>query len=199
MLGCGPGQLTLPLSRRSQLGAVATRLLEMVGQDLLVLGRAVRARPGEPGGVPLVQVGPDLLRDGGVGGVADQPVREAKAVVAGERGLVGSDQLLADERHQVGGQRAAGLFRQELRDRTPVEAPALDGTALDHRPLAGLEAVDACRQQRLDRGRDRQPVAGLVEPVGEHLLDEERVPLRARDDPGALRRGQRLPAGKPPD
>ena len=42
---------------------------------------------------------------------------------------------------------------QELRDRAAVEQPTLDRGALQHRPLARLEAVDAGGEERVDRRR----------------------------------------------
>jgi hypothetical protein len=63
-----------------------------------------------------------------------------------------------------------------------VEAPPLDGRALDRRSLVRLETVDARGKQRLQRRRDGDLAAFL----GSHrhqLLDEERVALRSLDHP----------------
>ena len=52
----------------------------------------------QPVGEALVEVGADRLRQRLVGGVADQQVAEAEAVLAGELRSLGADQLAADER-----------------------------------------------------------------------------------------------------
>ena len=54
----------------------------------------------EPGREAGVEVGADRLRERVVGGVADQQVAEAKAVLACELGAVGADELVADERRE---------------------------------------------------------------------------------------------------
>ena len=76
------------------------------------------------------------------------------------------------------------LLRRELRDRQPVEDLALDRAALDHRPFIRGEPVDPRLQKRLDRRRHLDlAVAAFLAQHQEHLLDEERVPLRRFEDP----------------
>ena len=76
---------------RAELGAVAVGLLEVVAEDLLVLGHAVAGRALEPVGELLVQRGAELLRGRAVGGVADEDVLEAERGLAGEARLGGAD------------------------------------------------------------------------------------------------------------
>src|SRR4029453_4759655 len=85
------------------------------------------------------------------GRIADQYVREAEAVVTGEVGAIGADQLLADEREQAGTDVVFLDGGQKRGDRAPVEAAAFDRGALDHRAVGRLEAVDAGREERLER------------------------------------------------
>ena len=66
-----------------ELGAVAAGLLEVVAEDLVQLDE-LGAVLLEPGGEALVQLGADRLRQRVVGGVADQQVAEAEAVLARE-------------------------------------------------------------------------------------------------------------------
>jgi hypothetical protein len=106
-------------------------------------------------------------------------VAEAKAVLAGDLGLVRSDQLLADEGRQAWCHRR--LFRHERLDGTAVEDLALDRAALEHRPLGLFELVEARREQRLEGRRDDYlavPLAGHRQ----HLADEEGVPSRCARD-----------------
>ena len=124
-----------------------------------------------------MQVGPARLRQRVVGGVADQEVAEAEAVLARDLSPFRRDQLLADE---AGEPRChLRLVGDERLDGAAVEDLPLDRAALEHGPLGLLEPVEASRQQRLERRRDDHlAVAGHRE----HLADEERVAAcRARD------------------
>ena len=69
----------------------------------------------------------------------------------------------------------------ELAHSATVEEPPLDRAALHDSPLLRLEAVDARREQRLDRGRDGVGVRVVLE-VREELFDEERIALGGLDD-----------------
>ena len=75
--------------------------------------------------------------------------------------------------------------------------------ALEHRPLARLEAVDARREKRVNRRRHGLVCGvGIVGEHGEHLLDEERVALGRVDDAIAERgsdqpRRRRAPRSAP--
>ena len=72
----------------------------------------------------LVELGARRLRQRVVGGVADQQMAEAEAVLARELRPVRSDQLLADERRQAGASPASPPG--ERLDGAPVEDLALD-------------------------------------------------------------------------
>ena len=132
-----------------ELGEVERRLLEVVADDLVALDEFPTVLV-EPVGEALMQVGADCLRERVVGGVADQQVTEAEAVVAGELGAVGSDQLPANERGEPG--RDLGLLGRERLHGPAVEDLALDGSPLEHLALGVVELVEARRQQRLQRG-----------------------------------------------
>ncbi len=70
-----------PVERRIravELGPVPMRLLEVVADDLVALDEVVRR---EPLGEALVQLGSGRLRERLVGGVADEQVPEAEALV----------------------------------------------------------------------------------------------------------------------
>ena len=65
---------------RAELGPVAKRLLEVVAEDLFVLGEPGPERVGEPGDEAFVQPGPGALEQAGVRRVADQDVAEVEVV-----------------------------------------------------------------------------------------------------------------------
>ena len=165
----------------------------MVAEKLVELDQA-GAPLLQPGGQSLVQVGPLGLRRRFVGRVADQQVAEAKRVVAGDLGRVGSDRAPAHEGGQPrrqsrlpGGQRLHGAAVEDL---------ALHGAVLQDRPLRGIELVEARGEQRLQRGRhDHLAVARLLHHR-RHLLDEERIAARRRQDPLACRRLELPLAGR---
>ena len=98
----------------------------------------------EPVGEAGVQVGADRLRKGVVGGVADQQVAEAVAVLAGELGAVGTDQLAAHECGESG--RDLRLLGSECLHGAAVEDLAFDRAALQHPPLGLVELVEPSRQ-----------------------------------------------------
>ena len=58
----GPPRQRLALFGRSKLAAIQVRLLEVEGEDLLVLGASLAGPLLEPGGETLVELGPCLLR-----------------------------------------------------------------------------------------------------------------------------------------
>jgi hypothetical protein len=111
----------------SQLCLVADGLLEMVPENLVQLDEIPTALF-QPTGDALVQIGPGRLRQRVVGGIANQEVAEAEAVLDREQGLVRTDQLLADERGEmrrhlaVLGERLHGAAVKELAlNRSPLE------------------------------------------------------------------------------
>ena len=114
---------------------------------------------------------------------------EAKAVLVGEDRARRLDELLARKRHQARSDGAAVDTAHQLADRAAPELLADDGRPLDHGALVGREAIEPCREQSVNRGRDcevagRRPVLG---DHGEQLLDEERVALRSLGDPAQQR------------
>ena len=127
----------------SELGRVAGRLLEVVADDLVALDERVAVLV-EPVGKAGMQVGADRLGKRVVGSVADQQVAEAIAVVAGELGAVGTDELAAHERGEPG--RDLRLLRGERLHAAAVEDLAFDGAALEHPALGLVELVEPSRQ-----------------------------------------------------
>ena len=84
----------------AQLRLVAGGLLEVVADELVPLDEGRLAL--EPVGEAAVQIRAHGLRQSVVGGVADEQVAEAEAVLAGELRPVGADQLVPDERGESG-------------------------------------------------------------------------------------------------
>ena len=171
-----------------------------VGLSQVVAGELVR-----PGGQAprerLVELGAALLREAVVGGLADERVRETEHVLAGRRGAVGTDQLLLDERDELGGDGRRTGLPEERCERARLEAPALYRGVLQHRPLSRIEPGDARRQHRLD-GRGQRGVSPL-RTDRRKLLEEERIALGELHDarrrvgaellgPGALDERARL-------
>ena len=111
---------------RSELGPVAERLLEVVAEDLLVLGEPGPEHDGEPGGEAFVQPGPGTLEQAGVRRVADQDVAEVEVV--GRARLRPADELFAAQRGERRLEVGPGiaLLRPEptpRRWRTPGRSP----------------------------------------------------------------------------
>ncbi len=86
--------------------------------------------------------------------------------------------------------------RGEMLDRALPEHPADDGRALEQGLPGRRQVVDAGRDQRLERVRDaiRAAVRAALDEHADRLLDEERVPLRALQEP--LRKRRRQLAGR---
>ena len=162
-------------------GEVMGRLLEVVAEDLVELDESLAVLL-EPRSETAVQLGAGRLRERVVGGVTDQQMAEPVGVVALELRLVGPDELLAHEREEPPVDRAVAVGG-ERGHRTAVEGPALDRSALEHRPLGRVELVEPRRKQRLDRRRHLHTAAAALAHEREHLLHEERVSLRHLDDP----------------
>ena len=135
----------------------------------------------EPVAEVLVQLRALRFRKAVVGGVAHEEMAEAKRILAGEERPVRPDQLLADERGQLG--REPRLLGRERLDDAVVEHLAFDGAALEHGALRPVELVEAGCEQRLQRRRhlDLAVVGGLHHRC--HLFHEERVAAGGLQDP----------------
>jgi hypothetical protein len=83
----------------------------------------------------LVQLCPDFLRQPLVGGVANEGMLEAEAVLSGIGGSRGPDQVLAHERHQIPTDRRPQLRWAEVDDLPADELLPDDGGALDYGTL----------------------------------------------------------------
>ena len=131
---------------RPQLSPVAERLLEVVAEDLLDLDDPLAGPLLDPDDEALVQVGPHLLGDPGVRGIADQLVTEAVPLLAGHDRTVRADQLLADERRQQPRDLGAGVRRGQICDRAGPET-----LARHRRPLQRLALLGGSRSRRAAR------------------------------------------------
>ena len=94
-----------------ELAKVVRGTLEVVADDLVLLQES-RNRL-DPVGEALMQLGPDLLRQRLVRGVADQQVPEPVGVVSSDLRMVRTDELLPDQRDQLVGYARALLAEPE--------------------------------------------------------------------------------------
>ena len=117
-----------PVVERTELRAVTVGLLEVIAENLVELDQRL-AVDGEPVGESFVQLGPGRFRQRLVGGVADEQVAKAVGVVLRQQRLLGSNQVLPHQRHELTVDRAA---IRESRDRSAVEDLALDRAPLQH-------------------------------------------------------------------
>ena len=155
-----PRELVEPRIGAVELGPVAVGALEVVAHDLVLLDE--RCVPVEPVGEGLVELGSGLLGERVVGGVADQEVAEAECLLVGVGRLVGADQLLPDEREEMGGDVVALGRRRQLLHGAAVEDLPFDGAAADHVALARAEPVEPGLQERLDRRRHHDLAVAAV-------------------------------------
>ena len=182
---------------RRELLAVAMGLLEVMADDLLVLGQAVTGPLLEPVREPLVQLGTGLLEQRAIDGIADEDVVEAVERVGEAGGVVGRADEVAIHQHLQGMvDPLAHPGGRQLRHRRPPELVADHGGSLGG--VAGLvrQEIETRREQRLDARRDveggevagRSPAASLLAEhaiLDEHrddLLHEEGVALSAVDE-----------------
>ncbi len=161
-----------------ELGAIVARPFEMMTEELVQLHElgSVLLQPARE---TRVQLCTGRLRQRLVGGVAQQQVTEAEAVVAREQRSLRPDQLLADERRQA--RRHLRLHGSERLHRAPVEDLSLDRAALEDAPLGCVELIEARCEQRPKGGRDHDLFNRLVDHR-QHLADEERIPARGTSD-----------------
>ena len=196
-----------PLRRREagsgrivpELQPIAVRLLEVVADDQLVLA-GIGGRAGfQPVGERLMELGPLILGQAGIGGVADEQVAEAIGLVVGEIRAFGADEIAACQASEAARELGALVGRGAARRAPRPERPPDDGRPLEEAALSVRQAIEPGRQQGADRRRDRE-VAGVrsssvrrrrrpLGQVGNELLDEQRVALgggqiRARSGPG---------------
>ena len=161
----------------SELGPVASRLLQVKAEDLVQLDQ-VATSLFQPGGEALVQPGSRRLGECAVGGVSDQEVAEAEGVVSGELGLVGADQVLANEGREA--RRHLAAVRERL-DCAAVEDLALDRASLQHGALHALELVESRGKNGL-QGRRYDELALGGRGHRHHLCDEQGVPAGGAGD-----------------
>ncbi len=140
---------------RAELGEVPIRLLEVIAEDLLVLGRALAVDAVGPLDELLVKRRAGALEDSVVGGVPDEDVVEAIRLFFGGSVGVGQNELLVRERLELcsdprssdlGSQVAHGVRNEGLPD---------DRGWLDRCALVCREAVEPGGEKCLDRRRHR--------------------------------------------
>jgi len=133
---------------------------------------------------------------------------EAVRILAGEDGLVGPDQLLADERAELCRHERASRRAREPLHRPSIEDLALDCTVLEHCPLLVVQLIQACSEQGVNGRRNRDgrqvsddrpaPVLGhedaVVDQHRDHLLDEQRVTFGRFGDARFEQAGNLVPA-----
>ena len=151
----------------------------MVAEDLVQLDKPAAALL-EPRCEALVKIGADGLRKRVVGGIANEEVPEAEAVLAHELWLVRPDQLLANERGEARGH--VRLLWGERLHGAAMEYLPFHRAPLEHAPFGGLELIQPRRQQRAESGRD-DDLAVRLGSHRQHLADEERVAARRVRDP----------------
>ena len=177
-------------------------LFEVVGDGGLVVAGERDGRALGPLAEPPVQLGAARLEDATVGGVPDQHVVEAQDRFVAPVGARGLDDVLASQPFD-GARQLGAVPRRELEHGAERELRAGDRGQLDEAPFELGHPLDACGQQRLDRGRhldgvdvDRQlpPLVApadhaVVEEHADQLADEQRVPLGRLGEPaGELHR-----------
>src|SRR3954447_18912287 len=127
-----------------------------------------------------MKLGPYLLGRGAIHRLLKNDVTEREEVV----GLAAQESTL-QKRLEV---RARSLCRgavDERRDVVDAEVLADHGGALQHRALAGPEAIEPRREQSLDR-LGQTAFGSSLERKRDELLEEQRVSLGGLDNPGSL-------------
>ena len=167
---------------------VARRLLEVVAERSRPARRGSRRAP-RASREALVQLGAGRLRQGLVGGVADQEVAEAERVLARKLWPVGTDELAADERRQPRRDlpfppaRAPG--RRRRWKSSPSTAPRSSTFRSGSSSWSSRAAEQRAQRRRTPRPRHR---SGCHR---DHLRQEERVAAGGADDPLAAARPRR--------
>ena len=199
-LAAPPTDAAAMIVERAELGEVAVRLLQVVAEDLLVLGLAPALAVDllRPVYEPLVQGRRVRLSSPVVGGFADQDVLEAEAAPRRVR-PIRSVHCLRRERRRgarnsgrtastTAPQRAASGISGRSRTRTRRRRVGLPPSGRAARSAAPGSSV--VRRPRPDRWSPRQrpsssSSSSLVDQHRKHLLDEQRVALGRIHDPRA--------------
>ena len=128
---------------------------------------AVRRRRLQPVGEPLVELRAQLLRHCRVGGVADEDVGEAEAVVAGKGERSGRELLARRAQRRLARASARAVLGQELGDRSQVEHPPLDRGALEDRALvAESRSMRAASSAWIVGGTSSSPLVAVLRLAG---------------------------------
>src|SRR6516164_9681646 len=136
--------------------AVADRLFEVIAEDLRTAGERVREDGLERVRVAVVQLGSKGLGDRAVSRLVDEDVPEAVLLMGVSAGPT-LHQALGDEGLEVAAERRARLGREQFPDFRLAEVLADDGGPYEDAARSRSKALQACRQQGLNRGRQRRP------------------------------------------
>ena len=182
----------------------------MVGQPVDVLGQPVGIEPLDGLHDPAVEGAPPVLEQAAVGDLVGEGVLERVFDVGEEPRLV--EELRGLEGRQTLPEGVLGGLRDGLEKGDGHVLPD-DRGHLEKAPCLGRQLVDACGQDRFDRGRhlDRLDRSSQVtrpplapQDVGIHqrlhgLLQEERIPLRPLDEERREPARARVLAEEPPE
>jgi hypothetical protein len=172
--------------RLPELRPVATRLLEVVPENFVQLDQ-VGAMVLQPIGEAAMELGADRLRQGVIGGVADQEVPEAIGVVArgwGRSGRTSSRRTNAARRDVTSASSGASAWTVPRWNSSPSTAPLRPRHTDDEDCHASGE-----QSRRLDQVEERllSPL-DVVEADDEWRLVLEQLAKRPRDLVGARRK-----------
>ena len=169
----GPdAQLAPALVERGELGQAEVRLLQVVPEDLLVLGSAVATLVDSvgPSDEAFVENRARPLEEAPVGRVADQDVPEAVASLEGDSRRLGSDEVLSRERLEELGDIVPNVTGDQLLDRALNED--LPGDAC--RPIASRSS--GLRLPR--RAASSAWIVGGIETAGRSPMATQVSPSR---------------------
>ena len=156
-----------------------------VAEDLCALGGRFPDNALEPVGEATVQLGAKGLGDRPVGRLLDEDVAEAVLLRRASAGRLVLHEPFRDEGLEVAAERAARLGREQFSHFLQSEFLADDGRAGEDNARSRPKPLQACRQQSLDRGRQRRPelAPGLLADRDRKLLEVERIAGRGVKDP----------------
>src|SRR5262249_21490035 len=177
--------------------AVPDRLFEVIAEDLRAPGDWVQDSGLYPVGVAVVQVGTKRLGDRAVSRLRDEDVPEAVLLEGPSAGRAALHQALGDEGLEVAAKRCARLGWEQSPDFHLPEVLADDGGSDEDAACSWPQALQPCRQESLNRGRQRRPevASALLAEGDRQLLQVERVAASGVDEPCPGGRGDVLAGG----
>src|SRR5262249_46386041 len=124
----------------------------------------------------------------------DEDVPEAVLLPGTSAGRPALDQALGDEGLEVAAERRARLNRKQVPDFLLAEVLADDGGPDEDAAGSRPQALEPCRQQGLNRGRQHRPdvASALLAEGDRQLLQVEGIAASGVDEPGPGGRGDSL-------